>query len=422
MRMGSSACPGCARGRGPLAGALRAGAITALGEKLGRQGFLAAFRPASTSGSSCSAPYWRHDRSRNRWARPCSPERLGAIAVATGNAHAHARLRAPTPQGDALGRNRAERNAGGERAAPARQLDLGAHLPRSDGRRALRRASRGRSPKTVRPRRAPRLRTSPPGSATRYPGFRRRGRADGELGPRLRPPPGRALRRRPAPARSRAPARVRSLATIRGAQPLRLLPPPPRHARAGARGGRRSRSAARPRPASVLPPGRGRGSSVSLDSSANLTGLSHVDPVKAELFSGRFLNDETSAMPDIDLDFPRDIREVLIPAPSTSATAMSTRRWLPPSPPTGRRARCATSAKALGLPPEEIDKGGEDGRLPRVGDRGRARTWWRRSAPKRAAEPRWAPVPARNWRRRSWACPANASQHPGGDGDLDPAA
>ena len=32
-----------------------------------------------------------------------------------------------------------------------------------------------------------------------------------------------------------------------------------------------------------------------------------------ELFLGRFLNEELTALPDIDLDFPRDIREVLIP-------------------------------------------------------------------------------------------------------------
>ncbi len=44
-----------------------------------------------------------------------------------------------------------------------------------------------------------------------------------------------------------------------------------------------------------------------------LTGLSHIDPVTNELFLGRFLNEELTALPDIDLDFPRDIREVLIP-------------------------------------------------------------------------------------------------------------
>ncbi|MEA2423462.1 MAG: error-prone polymerase, partial [Thermoleophilaceae bacterium] len=59
----------------------------------------------------------------------------------------------------------------------------------------------------------------------------------------------------------------------------------------------------------VLPPGRGRGSSVS-SIVCFLTGLSHIDPVENDLFLGRFLNEELSALPDIDLDFPRDIREV----------------------------------------------------------------------------------------------------------------
>ena len=42
---------------------------------------------------------------------------------------------------------------------------------------------------------------------------------------------------------------------------------------------------------SVLPPGRGRGSSVS-SIVCYLTGLSHIDPVEADLFSSRFLNEE----------------------------------------------------------------------------------------------------------------------------------
>ncbi|TAK65437.1 MAG: DNA polymerase III subunit alpha, partial [Dehalococcoidia bacterium] len=62
---------------------------------------------------------------------------------------------------------------------------------------------------------------------------------------------------------------------------------------------------------SGLPPGRGRGSSVS-SILCYLIGLSHVDPIKHNLFLGRFLSDEISSVPDIDLDFPRDIREQLI--------------------------------------------------------------------------------------------------------------
>ncbi|TVR61197.1 MAG: DNA polymerase III subunit alpha [Gemmatimonadales bacterium] len=66
-----------------------------------------------------------------------------------------------------------------------------------------------------------------------------------------------------------------------------------------------------PRARAGLPPGRGRGSSVS-SIICYLIGLSHVDPVEAGLFLGRFLNDAMGSVPDIDLDFPREIREELI--------------------------------------------------------------------------------------------------------------
>ena len=60
-----------------------------------------------------------------------------------------------------------------------------------------------------------------------------------------------------------------------------------------------------------LPPGRGRGSSVG-SIVCYLTGLSHIDPVENSLFLGRFLNRDMASVPDIDLDFPRDVRERLI--------------------------------------------------------------------------------------------------------------
>ncbi|MFN0095749.1 MAG: DNA polymerase III subunit alpha [Dehalococcoidia bacterium] len=59
------------------------------------------------------------------------------------------------------------------------------------------------------------------------------------------------------------------------------------------------------------PVGRGRGSSVS-SIVCYLIGLSHIDPVKNELYLERFLNDELHSLPDIDLDFPRDIRDELL--------------------------------------------------------------------------------------------------------------
>jgi error-prone DNA polymerase len=60
------------------------------------------------------------------------------------------------------------------------------------------------------------------------------------------------------------------------------------------------------------PPGRGRGSSVAL-LVGYLIGLSHIDPLQYNLSLERFLPDDMmSNVPDIDLDFPRSIREDLI--------------------------------------------------------------------------------------------------------------
>src|SRR3989449_104190 len=60
-----------------------------------------------------------------------------------------------------------------------------------------------------------------------------------------------------------------------------------------------------------LLPGRGRGSSVS-SIVCFLLGLSHIDPIANRPFLGRFLNESLASVPDIDLDFPREIREELI--------------------------------------------------------------------------------------------------------------
>src|SRR4051795_5904968 len=104
----------------------------------------------------------------------------------------------------------------------------------------------------------------------------------------------------------------------------------------------------------VLPPGRGRGSSVS-SIVCFLTGLSHIDPVENDLFLGRFLNEELSALPDIDLDFPRDIREVLIPR--VHARYGHKRSALVAAFPTYRaRGAIREIGKALGLPPGEIER------------------------------------------------------------------
>ena len=59
------------------------------------------------------------------------------------------------------------------------------------------------------------------------------------------------------------------------------------------------------------PPGRGRGSSVAL-LVGYLIGISHVDPLRWDLTLERFISEDMSTLPDIDLDFPRGLRDELI--------------------------------------------------------------------------------------------------------------
>ena len=107
-------------------------------------------------------------------------------------------------------------------------------------------------------------------------------------------------------------------------------------------------------PRHLLPPGRGRGSSVG-SIVCFLTGLSHVDPVSAGLALGRFLNRELVAVPDIDLDFPRDIREKLIVAvierygPEHTALVASFSTY-------HSRGAIRDIGKAIGLPPAELER------------------------------------------------------------------
>src|SRR5262249_42785289 len=118
-------------------------------------------------------------------------------------------------------------------------------------------------------------------------------------------------------------------------------------------------------PRLFLPPGRGRGSSVG-SIVCYLTGLSHVDPVEHDLSLGRFLNRELKSVPDIDLDFPRDIREKLI----VGVTDRYGREHaaLVASFATYRsRGAIRDVGKALGLPHAELE------RLARVSDGWNAR-------------------------------------------------
>jgi len=161
-------------------------------------------------------------------------------------------------------------------------------------------------------------------------------------------------------------------------------------------------------PRHSLPPGRGRGSSVG-SLVCYLTGLSHVDPVAANLSLGRFLNRELDSVPDIDLDFPRDIREKLIVAlterygheHAALVASFSTYR---------SRGAIRDLGKALGLPFAELE------RLARVTE----------GNPRRVEE-EIARLPdgdaklrSRRWRalgvlsREIAGLPRHISQHPGG--------
>jgi error-prone DNA polymerase len=159
-------------------------------------------------------------------------------------------------------------------------------------------------------------------------------------------------------------------------------------------------------PRRALPPGRGRGSSVG-SIVCYLTGLSHVDPVAAGLSLGRFINDEMVAVPDIDLDFPRDIREQLIVR--VTERYGHERAALVASFATYRsRGAIRDVGKALGLPFAELE------RLARVTDGWDATRVAEEldGVPGRHEGPRWDAF--RELTREIAGLPRHVSQHPGG--------
>jgi error-prone DNA polymerase len=103
-------------------------------------------------------------------------------------------------------------------------------------------------------------------------------------------------------------------------------------------------------------PARGRGSSVG-SLVCYLLGLSGIDPVRYNLFAGRFLNEARlkEDVPDIDIDFGRDARDTMfrtIFEKYTTAHAAQVCNFI--------QYRYASAVrdvgKALGLPPGDIDK------------------------------------------------------------------
>ena len=354
-------------------------------------------------------PLWRHDRSRNRWLASLAV-RLGVPAVATGDAHAHERSRlalqdamvavrlgATLDETEALRRGNSASALLSCEGAPRGATRLtGAAARFRDHPEAVAETSRL----------AERLRfdlTRELGYS--YPGAEDRG-ADRRLAELCRV---RLIHRyEGTPHRAEAERRLdEELALIRE---LRLsgffllhqdMLELAREVAAEVRGPESARR--------LLPPGRGRGSSVS-SLVCYLTGLSHIDPVKNDLFLGRFLNEELTEVPDIDLDFPRDIREKLIPrvheryGPERSALVASFATY---------RARGAIRdlGKALGLPLGEVE------RFARAVDVYEAsRDAWARMEETlgklRAHSPRWRALA--ELLPEIAGLPRHISQHPGG--------
>jgi error-prone DNA polymerase len=329
---------GCARD-GALAGAWEHGE-TARGERLGRR-LLEAFGRERLR-VELQRPYGRHDRARNRWLTLLA-SRLGVTTVASGNVHAHSRRRArlqdafvAVARGETL-----------EESEPWRRGNRSSALV-SPERMAARFAEHPEAvAETV--RLAERLQFD----LTKELGYRypEQDEADHTLAEICRH---RLIDRYAGRSDwAEADARLsRELATIRhlGLSGFFLLHHDLLELARDVAVEVRGRGSVR----EVLPPGRGRGSSVS-SIVCYLTGLSHIDPVKAELFSGRFLTDGATSIPDIDLDFPRDIREVLIPR--VHEVYGADRSALVAAFPTYRpRGIVRDLGKALGLPPAEIDK------------------------------------------------------------------
>ncbi|HEY1514381.1 MAG TPA: error-prone DNA polymerase [Gaiellaceae bacterium] len=159
-------------------------------------------------------------------------------------------------------------------------------------------------------------------------------------------------------------------------------------------------------PRHTLPPGRGRGSSVG-SIVCYLTGLSHVDPVEAGLSLGRFINDEMVAVPDIDLDFPRDIREKLI-VRVTERYGRERAALVATFATYRSRGAIRDVGKALGLPMSELE------RLARVTDGWDATRVGEEleGVPGRHAGPRWEAF--RELTKEIAGLPRHVSQHPGG--------
>ena len=289
-------------------------------------------------------PFARHDRRRNRLLCELA-ERLGVPAVATGNVHAHDRSRAMLQ--DAFVAVREGKTL--DESEPLRRGNA-SHVLASPEAMAERFADHSEAVHES-GRLADRLRFD----LGEDLGYRYPGSEDSSSDRRLAELCRHRLSDRYAGRATRAKAEARLDEELRVIASLELsgffllhrdLLELAREVAAEVRGPSVARA--------LLPPGRGRGSSVS-SIVCYLTGLSHIDPIECDLLLGRFLNEEITALPDIDLDFPRDIRDVLIPrvhdryGPEHSALVAAFATFQV-------RSAIRDLAKSLGLPPGEIER------------------------------------------------------------------
>jgi error-prone DNA polymerase len=350
-------------------------------------------------------PFWRRDRARNQWLAGLA-ERLGVPAVATGNVHSHDKRRAFLQDVFVAVR-------------------LGMTLEESEPLRRGNRSSALASPTKMTERFA-----DHPGAVIetlriaerlefdlsrelgyRYPREEEPG-VDRKLAELCRALLAESYRAKPE-HRPRAEAKLgEELATIRalGLSGFFLLHHDLLELAREVACEVRGRGSAR----AALPPGRGRGSSVS-SVVCYLTGLSHIDPIVNNLNSSRFLNEDVgkqagATMPDIDLDFPRDIREALIPrvhrryGADHSALVAAFPTYRP-------RGAVRDLGKALGLPQREIEKvAGMVGFHERSGEI--EKDVVAAIGPERAADRRWRVL--LRLCPEAMGLPRHASQHSGG--------
>jgi error-prone DNA polymerase len=375
-------------------------------------------------------PYARHDRARNR-ALAALARRLGVRCVATGNVHAHARSRAELQDAfvtlrhhvtldasEPLRRGNHSHAMSAPQAMAARfadhpdavretlclaerltfdlTKDLGYSYPGAEDQDALRRLA-----ELCWTRLEDRYGQDSYGQDSYGQDRLRSGSAAGEAratgcgGPGG---PGRAaLARREAQARLQEELQVIDSLGLAGFfllhhDMLELA----REVALQVRGRDRARA--------LLAPGRGRGSSVS-SIVCYLTGLSHIDPISNGLLLGRFLHEDLRGLPDIDLDFPRDIREVLIPR--VHERYGREKAALVAAFPTFRaRGAIRELGKVLGLPAGEIE------RVARTADNHRGDLERDILAASAQPNPRW------RWLARlvgeAYGLPRHLSQHSGG--------